>query len=146
MYSKRAKPLGQKRDMNRPVNILIADDDQEDLELMEEAILNAEPEAKLHMVSNGKEAVDYLKQAGYGELPCLIVLDYNMPEMTGAEVLAVLEDEAQFRNIPKVILSTSGAPIYMDESKNSGATDYFVKPTTKNELDELAKRMLSLCA
>lgn len=128
------------------MHILIADDDQEDLELIGEALLNAEPGAKLHTVMDGKAAIDYLDGLQDKELPCLIVLDYNMPQMNGAQALLAMSKVDRLKDIPRVILSTSNVALYMHESKSNGATDYFVKPSTKTELDELAKTMLAFCA
>ena len=128
----------------RPLNILIADDDEEDLELIEEAILGLEPKTELHKVMNGKAAVEYLGSLADHQLPSLIILDYNMPELNGSEVLLMLCGERRYENVPKVILSTSNAPLYMHECLSNGASAYFVKPNTKKELDTLAEEMLGL--
>lgn len=128
------------------VNIILADDDQDDLELIEEAILSANPDASLHKFPNGKAAVEYLDALQDTELPCLIILDYNMPEMNGAEAFSIISKQARFEGIPRIILSTSNVPLYIHQSKNSGATEYFVKPDTKSELESLAQKMLAMCA
>ncbi|MFS8616567.1 MAG: response regulator [Solitalea sp.] len=127
----------------REINILIADDDEEDLELIEEAILNFEPNVKLHKVNDGKAVLEYLEELQDHMLPALIVLDYNMPQMKGSEVLLQLSDRPRYKRVPKVILSTSSTPFYIDECKSKGAAEYFVKPNTQRELDALAERMLS---
>lgn len=128
-----------------PLIILMADDDIEDLELFEEAIKNVEPGALLHKATNGKDAIDYLASKPDGELPCLIVLDYNMPELNGSEVLQHICREKRYDGIPKVILSTSSTPVHIHECKANGATDYFVKPNNMKDLEILAKRMLAFC-
>lgn len=127
----------------RAINILIADDDDEDLELIEEAILNFEPNVKLHKVNDGKAVLEYLEELQDHMLPDLIVLDYNMPQMKGSEVLTQLNGHDRYHGVPKVILSTSSTPFYIDECKSKGAAEYFVKPNTQRELDVLAERMLS---
>jgi CheY-like chemotaxis protein len=131
--------------LQKPISILIADDDREDSELLEEAILDIEPGALVNHVLNGKKAIDFLNNCADNDLPCLIILDYNMPEMTGAEVLNWLCSQHRYEGIPKVILSTSKAQAYVRECKENGAMDYFVKPYNMKELDELSKKMLSLC-
>ncbi|OQP67530.1 response regulator [Niastella populi] len=65
------------------VKIFITDDDQEDLELMEEAILKAEPSARLQKFTNGRTALEFLNSRVDDDLPCLIVLDYSMPVING---------------------------------------------------------------
>ncbi|QEC52917.1 response regulator receiver domain-containing protein [Anseongella ginsenosidimutans] len=130
----------------RAINILIADDDEEDLELIEEAILNFEPNAVLHKVNDGKAVLEYLDELQDDKLPALIILDYNMPQMKGSEVLMLLGGKPRYQDVPKIILSTSGTPLYVHECKSKGALEYFVKPNTQRELDMLAEKMLALAA
>lgn len=130
----------------RAINILIADDDEEDLELIEEAILNFEPNAVLHKVNDGKAVLEYLEKLQDTMLPALIILDYNMPQMKGSEVLLQLGDRPRYQDVPKVILSTSSTPLYIHECKSNGAAEYFVKPNTQRELDILAEKMLAFAA
>ena len=129
----------------RPLNILMADDDPEDLELIEDAVLHVRPDATLHKVHSGKNAIEYLHAQNDSELPCLMILDYNMPELNGAEVLSALKAHARYKNIPKLILSTSNAPLHVHECLTNGAAEYFVKPTNMKELDALVKKMLVYC-
>ena len=128
-----------------PLTILMADDDFEDLELIESAITNIEPDADLHKVSNGKAVIDFLTNQPDAKLPCLIILDYNMPELTGSEVLAAIRKEKRYDLIPKVVLSTSNTPAYIHECMNNGATEYCVKPDNVPDLAKLAKKMLNYC-
>ena len=128
-----------------PLTILMADDDFEDMELIENAITELEPDADLHKVTNGKAVIDYLAQQPDNKLPCLIILDYNMPELTGSEVLAMISKEKRYNNIPKVILSTSVTPAYIHECIKNGAAEYFVKPDNIPALTDLAKKMLHYC-
>lgn len=126
--------------------ILLADDDQEDLELLTEVLLQLEAETKLHTVNNGSMVLDYLDKAGDDELPSLIVLDYNMPNMNGAEVLEQLCKDPRYQNIPKIIWSTSNNSSYIKECMEKGATSYFVKPATHKTLQEQAVQMLKMAA
>lgn len=128
-----------------PCNILIADDDPEDLELIEEAILNVDPEAELHKFSNGLTAMEYLNRIPDASLPQLIVLDYNMPEQNGAWLLSSMQIKDRYNLIPKIVLSTSNAPLHINECMNNGATEYIVKPDNMRELQALGKRLLGLC-
>lgn len=125
--------------------ILAADDDLEDLELMEDAIHSLEPATEIHIVTNGNGVIDFLNNQEDDQLPHLIVLDYNMPELNGAEVLSLICKENRFKDIPKIILSTSGAPLHINECMNSGATEYFVKPNNLADLEKLARKMLEYC-
>ncbi len=127
------------------VNILMADDDVEDIELIEEAILNIEPNATLHKFHNGHSAIEYLHSAPDDDLPCLIILDYNMPELKGSEVLSFMKSKKRYATIPKVVLSTSNAYMHQHECMNNGASEYIVKPDNMNELSGLAKKLLNYC-
>jgi len=125
--------------------ILLADDDQEDLELLSEVILQMEGDTKLHMVYNGSMVMDFLGTAKDSELPSLIVLDYNMPNMNGAEVLEQLSKNPRYQKIPRIVWSTSNNSNYIKECMEKGATSYFVKPATHVHLQEQAKAMLKMC-
>lgn len=125
--------------------ILLADDDLEDLELLGETILKLEPETNLVTVSNGSGVLEHLKKSEDDEIPCLIVVDYNMPDMTGAEVLKQIGKESRYKDIPKVVWSTSNSHGFMKECMENGANAYFVKPSTNQQLHDQAKEMLGMC-
>lgn len=127
------------------MTILAADDDIEDLELIEDAIRNAEPAARLDKVTNGTEVINYLHSRPDHELPCLIILDYNMPELNGSQLLSLIRKHPRYHGIPKVILSTSNAPFHVNECMSNGATEYFVKPDNMRDLYMIARRMLGFC-
>jgi CheY-like chemotaxis protein len=129
----------------QPFTILMADDDFEDLELIESAITSIKPDADLHKVTNGKAVIEYLSNQPDNKLPCLIILDYNMPELTGSQVLSVICKDKRYDTIPKVVLSTSSTPLHIHECMINGATEYFVKPNNMRDLDKLAKKMLDYC-
>ena len=124
--------------------ILIADDDQEDRDMLEEIILGIDSETVIHSLSNGHQVQDFLKQCDDKLLPSIIVLDYNMPVITGAELLVKIQAEEKFKPIPVVIMSTSNAQKHVDECMANGANEYFVKPTDFRELKNLAQRILDM--
>jgi CheY-like chemotaxis protein len=128
------------------IHILVADDDADDMDFIEEAILTFEPGAILLKVKTGRAAVRMLEQRADHELPQLMILDYNMPEMNGPEVLAHLCGRDKYASIPKVVLSTSNSPLHLRECLERGATEYFTKPSTKAELNDLVKHMLEYAA
>ena len=127
------------------LTILAADDDMEDLELIEDAFSSLNPRVALHKVTNGKAVIDYLNNISDADLPCLIILDYNMPELNGSQVLAKIGKEKRFAGIPKLVLSTSSAPTYIHECMINGAAEYYIKPSSMHELETIAKKMLDHC-
>lgn len=131
--------------LQQPKFILLADDDQEDLDLLSEIILQLDETTKLHMVNSGNRVIEFLQKTGDSDLPSLIVLDYNMPNMNGAEVLEQLCRDPRYQGIPKIIWSTSNNNNYIRECMEKGATTYLVKPATHKTLQEQAAQMLAMC-
>ncbi|MGN6507832.1 MAG: response regulator [Chitinophaga sp.] len=129
----------------RPRVILLADDDPEDQEMLEEALLAADPRLQLTMVGNGRQAVEYLENLPDEALPDFIVLDYKMPVYNAVEVLEKIRVQPRLNAIPKVVWSTSNQPEHVRSCLEKGALEYFVKPAQLSELKEITRRMLRLC-
>ena len=125
--------------------ILIAEDDPDDQELIALAFAQVDPTLDLRLVNDGREALDYLQETADSGLPCVILLDYNMPELTGAQVIQQLSPDRRFATIPKVILSTSGNPRYIKDCLQKGAHQYLVKPDDFGSLLGIAREMAALC-
>ena len=125
--------------------ILIGEDDMDDKEIIEEAFAEIDPSVKVHFVNNGQNLLSFLTETPSDDLPSLIVIDYNMPGLNGAEILKSLDGSSKVKNIPKVIWSTSGASQYKSSCLSLGAYDYLVKPSSVRELENLVKYLLSLC-
>ena len=79
------------------------------------------------------------------KLPCLIVLDYNLPVLNGAEVLRELKEYKRYESIPKIIWSTSGSDTYKSICLAMGAKAYVMKPSNVKELEDTVRLMISLC-
>lgn len=124
--------------------ILIADDDREDREMLEDVINGIDSDVIIHSLASGLLAQDFLEKCSEGKLPSIIVLDYNMPVMTGAELLTRIKNAEKYNSIPVVMLSTSNAQRHVEECLSKGANEYFVKPTDYFELKDLAKKILDM--
>ena len=131
--------------MTQDPTILVADDDMEDIELIEDAILRQKSSIRLHKLNNGRSVIEHLSVLSDENLPCLIMLDYNMPELTGLQVLSILKTHKRYNHIPKIILSTSSTPIHIHECITNGASEYFVKPNNLKDLDTLMSKILGYC-
>lgn len=127
----------------KPITILMADDDEEDLLLAKSALEACRLANDLHCVRNGEELLDYLFRRGeYAELatsprPGLILLDLNMPRKDGREALQEIKSHPDLRQIPIVILTTSKAEEDIYRTYNLGANSYITKPVTFNSLVEV---------
>lgn len=128
-----------------PFHILLAEDDPDDQELIKEAFSEIDVTFTLQIVKDGKSVINYLETTPDKKLPCLIVLDYNMPELNGAQVLQELYDKPRYRHIPKVIFSTSGNQLYIQEALKKGAHAYKIKPSDYSSLLQIAREMVDLC-
>ena len=129
---------------NAHPTILLVEDDEDDQLLLLHAFADADPNFRVHAVSSGLLALKYIDNE-VNDLPCLIVLDYNMPGMHGVEVLRELNRREKCKDIPKIVFSTSNSTRYAEESTKGGAKFYIVKPSLYTSLIEHAKHMMSLC-
>ncbi|MDB5199604.1 MAG: response regulator [Chitinophagaceae bacterium] len=125
--------------------ILLGEDDIDDQEILEEIFSTVDTSLNLQFFNNGRKVISHLENAA-DNLPCLIVLDFNMPELNGAEILKMLKEDRRLHPIPKIIWSTSDSPVYKAMCMELGACDYLVKPSTINELENMVKHMLTYCA
>ena len=124
--------------------ILLADDDPDDQEMFIERFLRQNPGVHVELVDNGLRALAHLQSCAPGELPVLMVLDYKMPGLTGPEVLRSIQSDARFRNIGKIVWSTSGHREYIDKCIGYGADVYYTKPCDLAGLYKIIDRVSEL--
>jgi len=125
--------------------ILLGEDDADDQEMLKEVFRSIDTAFVLFFVNNGKEIISALEKLKDDQMPCLIVLDYNMPGLNGADILRELSTNERYKNIPKVVWSTSGSEKFRNICLELGAVDYVIKPNNVVGLEEVARYMLSLC-
>jgi CheY-like chemotaxis protein len=129
----------------KTINILMADDDEDDRLLTREALEESRVLNRLDFVEDGLELLQYLRHEGQfsdpeqSPRPGLILLDLNMPRMDGREALREIKADPQLRGIPVVILTTSKAEEDMVRGYDLGAASYITKPVTFEGLVELMK-------
>lgn len=133
----------ENRVYNAPV-ILLADDDEDDLYFLKEALLEVHPDAVVHAANNGKETITYLENNAHGQLPDLLVLDYNMPIMNGYEVLNTLSSYEKYKSLKVCVWSTSRNHHEVEACLEKGALMYFVKPDNNAEFKNIAKTILAI--
>lgn len=127
----------------KPITILIADDDEDDRLLAEDALRENRLVNDLRFVEDGEELMDYLKQRGkfsgpnQAPKPGLILLDLNMPRKDGREALEEIKSDEQLRRIPVVILTTSKAEEDILNTYDLGVNSFITKPVTFDGLVEL---------
>ena len=118
------------------LDILIAEDDEDDRFLVQTAFNENKFRDHLHFIENGFELIQYLKQPNIkaAKLPDFILLDLNMPKKNGREVLAELEHDALLCKIPVIVFSTTNNDIEKKRCIELGAKAYFTKPVSYAEL------------
>lgn len=128
------------------VTILIAHDDEDDRELIREALEAAGLAGELKFVNDGQEALDYLHRQGpYATVspdtsrPWLILLDLNMPRRDGREVLAEIRTDETPRGIPVVVLTTSSDKVDVHKSYELGANSFITNPISLTEMRAFTK-------
>jgi CheY-like chemotaxis protein len=124
--------------------ILLVDDDVDDQELLKEEINKLEPSILVKLFNNGMQVMEYLYRKEE-KLPCLIILDYNMPVVSGLEVLEKLANIPHFQNVPKIVWSTSNSLTYQNKCLQTGALKYIIKPNDINGIERVALEMVDTC-
>jgi CheY-like chemotaxis protein len=119
-------------DDGSPIEVLLVEDDPGDVMMTQEALGElANPTGRLRVVSDGVEALSYLRREGkYAEAarPDLILLDLNLPRRDGREVLAEIKTDDALQRIPVIVLTTSAADEDIIRSYQLHANAYVTKP------------------
>ncbi|MGZ5135726.1 MAG: response regulator [Flavitalea sp.] len=109
-----------------PPYVLLIDDDTDDLEMLSEALQGKG--IRTSSFESGKQAVLYLnKLSEINDLPGMIIMDYNMPENNGQEILILLKKELVTRNIPVIMYSTGLSVASSKQLEELGALHCFAK-------------------
>jgi chemotaxis family two-component system response regulator Rcp1 len=116
---------------SRPIEILLVEDNPGDIRLTQEALHEAKIANNLHVATDGVQALRFLRREeehAEAPRPDLILLDLNLPKMTGREVLESVKEDAELRRIPVVVLTTSEAEEDIVRSYELHANAYIKKP------------------
>jgi len=127
---------------DKSIDILLAEDNPGDVRLTQEALKRSKLINKLWVVSDGIEAMAFLRREGkYTDAvrPDLFLLDLNMPKMDGREVLAEVKQDKDLRRIPVVILTTSEAEQDVLKSYDLHANCYITKPAGFDQFMKVVK-------
>lgn len=126
------------------IQVLLVEDSLPDIELTLEALEEAKLANEVHVVRDGAEALAFMHRSeGYEDAPRpdLIILDLNLPKLSGQEVLEHLKTHAELRRIPVAVLTTSAAEADVVRSYDLGANCYLTKPV---DVDQFLKVVQSI--
>lgn len=126
--------------MNTPLNILLAEDNEDDIFLLQQAFRKAGVASHLHAVHDGIEAREYLRGEGpfadrdEHPFPDIMLLDLNMPRMNGFELLEWVRREDDCRRLIVYVLTASARDPDVERAYKMGANSYILKPSRVDEL------------
>lgn len=132
------------RSNGSPVEILLVEDNPGDVKLTEKAFEDVQLANNLHVVGDGVEAMNFLRQEGeysYAPRPDIVLLDLNLPRKNGDEVLKEIKNDDELRDIPVVILTSSDAEEDVVETYNNYANAYLTKPVDFDGFTDIVKKI-----
>lgn len=121
--------------------IALAEDDSDDQLLFTEALKQVCKSSKLVAADSGMMLLDLLEERR-NSLPDVIVLDVNMPGMSGIECLKIIRKTSGLDHLPVIIMSTSANPKTIDDAFDHGANSYAVKPGKFDDLRSIVEKIL----
>jgi len=124
-------------------NILLADDDEDDLFMFQEALKEIGAPTSLVTASDGDQLMDALNELN-GNLPDVLFLDLNMPRKNGFQCLLEIRQNKKFSALRTIIFSTSYEVDVIESLYRNGADHYIRKPTEFNELKMIIERVLRI--
>ena len=119
------------------IDVLLVEDNPGDIRLTREAFKSAEQEIALQSVTNGDDAVEFLRESADNELPDLSLLDLNLPGRDGCEILEVIRDDPRLKPLPVLMLTSSEAEEDVARCYDARANAYLTKPTDPAEFISL---------
>lgn len=128
--------------VSQPVDILLVEDNEDDVVIIQEAFLESRLLHVINTVSDGEEALTYLRRQGKyhgAALPALVLLDINMPRKNGFEVMEAVKGDPQLRSIPIIMLTMSEREEDIDRSYAGGACSYIRKPVDLDQFNAVVK-------
>jgi CheY-like chemotaxis protein len=119
--------------------VWLVDDDEDDRLEIRSAFDELQPPVGILTLNNGQQLLAELELNE--TLPKLLLLDLNMPGLTGFDLLEQLRANPRLANLPVVIITTSSNDLDRQQSLTLGAIDFITKPTTYSQLADIAQRL-----
>ncbi|MFZ2471707.1 MAG: response regulator [Methanothrix sp.] len=120
--------------MDLKIKILLVEDNFEDAAVTKRVLLHNKLNNGLVIAASGKEALAALQNITKADLPQLILLDINLPDISGIDLLTCIKKDNNLRSIPVVILTGSNEDQDIQKSYDLGASSYLVKPISNEAL------------
>lgn len=130
--------------MTDDIQILLVEDNPGDVRLTVEALRGAKVANELHVVGDGEEAIEFLRQRGRhadAPRPDIVLLDLNLPRLDGRDVLADIKADPSLANIPIIVLTSSTAETDIQQAYELHANCYISKPVDFTEFIEAVRSL-----
>lgn len=124
------------------VDVLLVEDNAGDVRLIQEGMKIMHSRCKLNVVSDGEEAIEFLRQRGRhagAPRPVLVLLDLNLPKKDGMEVLMEVKTDPSLRRVPVMILTSSCADRDVNRAYDLGANSYLLKAESLEGIFDLVR-------
>ena len=126
--------------------VLYADDDPDDIQLVSESFDQYAQNVEIVTVNDGIGVLTYLDQLSpFSPSPCLVILDINMPLLTGKDVLIRIRDNEKFRDVPIILFTTSSLPSDLAFAKKYQA-GLITKPLNASQMAKITNEFIEHCA
>jgi CheY-like chemotaxis protein len=121
--------------------IYVADDDEDDRLFISDAIRELNLEIKIIEAADGMDLLRLIKAENIAEASVLVILDMNMPKVTGLEALKAIRTNDQIKHIPTVMISTSSDAELIQQAYQSGINAFIKKPNTMDGFIKIAEAL-----
>ena len=124
----------------RPMEVLLVEDSPMEVLIVRNAIDRLPSLHLMHVAGDGIDAMEFLQRRGRYEnmkLPDLVLLDLNMPQKGGFEVLSEIKQDASLRRLPVIIFTTSNDEADIERAYANGANTFIPKPVTGDEMAQV---------
>jgi len=128
----------------RPVNIIMIEDDEGHARLIEKNIRRAGISNALQHFSDGGSAIEYLFEHDDGPLrngPALILLDLNLPDMSGTDILERIKSDPELKKTPVVVLTTTDDKLEIQRCYDLGCNVYITKPVNYESFADAIRQL-----
>jgi CheY-like chemotaxis protein len=129
--------------MRYPKRVLLIDDDEDDCYIFNSAVIDFDCGIEFFYECDSERALRCLTD-GLFPVPDLLLLDWNMPRVTGSQFLQAIRSIPLFTALPIIIYTTSTAQRDRDEARLLGASYFVSKPSTQEELQKLLRHIFSM--
>jgi len=123
-------------ELNLSLKVLVVDDMMSMRNIVKRALVSI-GYRDIHDASNGEEALEKLKSGGFG----LVLLDWNMPVMSGIELLRIIRADSALQTLPVLMITAEAKMENIMEAIQAGVSDYLVKPFSEQALQEKLEKI-----